>query len=75
MKGLPEIRERLERKAQAFRRLFSTPDGKEVLDILKDEFAEGDLFDVDPCVTAYRLGARDMVVYINQLMRYDNAKS
>lgn len=50
--------------------MFSTPEGKEVLKHLEQEFDADILFERDPNVTAYNLGRRDVVVYIRQMLRY-----
>ena len=65
-----DIRNRLRKKAGAISRLFSSPEGQEVLSLLDEEFLYGDMFDNDPHRTAYNLGARDVVIYIHQLLRH-----
>jgi hypothetical protein len=42
--------------------------------MLREEFYEGDLFTPDPNTTAYNLGRRDVVVYIDQLMNFKDEK-
>lgn len=64
-----ELKERLDKKAAVLGRLFSTPDGAEVLSFLEDEFAKGELFSTEPLITAHRIGSRDVVVYLQQLVR------
>ncbi len=66
-----EAKEKLARKASVFKQVFNTPDGKQALNILEQEFNRLDIFEKGaPDATAYNLGRRDVVVYINQLLRY-----
>lgn len=69
MKKADDVKARLQRKASVLKRVFAGPEGQEALEFLRQEFVEGPLFDKDPLVTAHRLGARDMVVFIQQLVR------
>lgn len=66
---LDKVKQRLSRKAAALARFLSSPDGAEIVEILEEEFVYGELFDNDPCKTAYNLGGRDVVVYLRQLKR------
>ena len=70
-KAQADIKERLERKAAVLQRVFSTPDGAEALDYPDEEFTRGALFSQDPLSTAYKLGARDVVIYLQQLTRFE----
>lgn len=65
-----EVRERLQKKAAIFQQIFSTPAGKEGLEYLDEEFTRGQMFTADPLQTAYMLGARDVVIYLQQLIKY-----
>lgn len=56
------------RKAQAVRRVFSSPDGKEALDILIAQFGGSCYSKGDPHHTAYLEGGRDVLIYIRQLI-------
>lgn len=68
-------KQKLRDKAARFHRLFSTHDGEQVLQDLIDEFDADDLFDENPHKMGWKVGRRDAVVYIKQLMRYeDNAR-
>jgi hypothetical protein len=68
-------KQKLRDKAVRFHRLFSTHDGQQVLQDLEDEFNQDELFDDNPYKTNYNIGRRDVIVYIKQLMRYeDNAR-
>jgi hypothetical protein len=69
-KTVVEVRDRLKQKSIIIRRLFSTPDGMEVLKVLDEEFTKGKMFTPEPLQTAYLLGARDVVLYIQQLLVY-----
>lgn len=62
---------KLREKAARFYRLFKTHDGEQVLKDLEDEFDADDLFNENPHKTNYNVGRRDAVVYIKQLMRYE----
>lgn len=55
-------------------RVFAGADGKEALEVLERAFDGENLFAEDPYRTAYNLGARDVVVYIRQLNRYEAPK-
>jgi hypothetical protein len=70
MNSLLDIRTRLAKKSAKIKKLFSSPDGKEVLDILEEEFNGDNLFYADPYTTAHKLGSRDVVVYLQQLIRH-----
>jgi hypothetical protein len=50
-----------------YRRVFGTPDGKAVLRDLQMSF-DGNTFDVDPHVSAYKQGQRSVVILINNLL-------
>lgn len=67
--------EKLRDKAARFYRLFSTHDGELVLKDLEDEFDADELKGATDADTNYNIGRRDVIVYIRQLMRYeDNAR-
>ncbi len=65
-----DIKERLARKAMLFQQLFKSPLGEEALEYLKEEFTNGEMFSQDPLSTAYKLGARDVVIYIQQMVKF-----
>ena len=67
-KTLDELKARLSKKAEVISRLFATPDGQEALSFLEAEFLNGELFSTEPLVMAHRIGSRDVVVYIQQLL-------
>jgi hypothetical protein len=62
----------VESKADYFKAVFKTPNGKKVLQDLHDELNSDAIFaDGDSHKTAYNLGRRDAYIYINQLLRID----
>ncbi|KKN23611.1 hypothetical protein LCGC14_0903130 [marine sediment metagenome] len=65
----------LAKKTKRFHKLFTSPIGKQVLQDLEDEFNQDQIFDPNSdSVTAHNLGQRDVVIYINQMIRNkDNA--
>lgn len=69
--NMAKIKHELAHKAGAFKRVFLSADGEEVLQALRDEFNGDVMFNSDPYKTAYNLGSRDLVVYIDQLLRYE----
>jgi len=65
-----DIKERAKYKVSRIQALFSTPEGKEVLKFLNDEFNGTELFVMgDPHATSYRLGQRDVYVYLEQAVK------
>ena len=73
-KAQADIKARLDRKAAVLQRVFSTPDGLEVLEYLDEEFTKGVMFSQDPRDEAYKLGARDVVIYLQQLVKFGETK-
>lgn len=69
MSNLETAKERLKKKAKVFQNLFSTPDGKKALEALQQEFDSVDIMSDTPEKTAYRLGQRDVVKYIEQMIQ------
>ncbi len=63
------IKSRLHHKAELVHAFMNSETGKALIEVLEDEFYDGELFDPDPCVTAYNLGRRDVVNYLKQLER------
>jgi len=68
----PSLKGLLRDKAILFRNVFRTPEGIKVLEALDKEF-NADKLHVpgDPYTTNYNLGRRDVVIYIHQLMRFE----
>jgi len=57
-------------KSGFFYRIFTSPDGKKVLEWLEEEFDMDEIFTAgEPDTTVYNLGKRDVVVYIRQMIR------
>lgn len=73
-KAQADVKARLDRKAAVLQRVFSTPDGQEALGYLDEEFTKGQLFSSDPLSTAYKIGSRDVVIYIQQLVKFGETK-
>lgn len=72
---MEEKKQKLRDKAARFHRLFSSHDGEQVLKDLEDEFDQDELYDDNPYKTNYNIGRRDVIIYIKQLMRFeDNAR-
>ena len=67
--------ENLGKKAGDFHKLFTSPIGVKVLEALEEEFNPDKLFGSNNAETNYKVGARDVVIYIRQMIRYtDNAR-
>ena len=63
--------ENLRKKARRFTKLFTSPTGKLVLKDLEDEFNPDVLLSVQDSETFYNVGRRDVIIYIQQLIRYE----
>ncbi len=62
--------EQVVHKSGFFYRIFTSPDGKKVLEWLEDEFDKDEIFKAgEPDTTVYNLGKRDVIVYIRQMIR------
>lgn len=63
-------------KSGYFYRIFTSPDGKKVLEWLEEEFDADEIFAAgEPDTTSYNLGKRDVIVYIRQMIRLkENAR-
>lgn len=73
-KTVEDARRALRGKSDALIELLNNPVGKSLIETLEAEFYDGNLFDPDPHVTAYKCGRRDVVVYLHQLQRYGELK-
>jgi hypothetical protein len=62
------IFEALRQKSRAFKSIFSGPEGQKALKALQDEFDQLNIMSETPEKTAYKLGQRDVVKYIEQLI-------
>jgi hypothetical protein len=67
--SLKVIYANLDKKRGQFRNLFKTQDGQAVLKALHEEFNQLDIMAATPERTAYNLGGRDVVMYIEQLLK------
>ena len=56
----------LNEQKELVRRVFSTPDGQELLKFLEKCYCDP-VFDPDPYINAYRIGAHDVTVYIRRM--------
>ena len=62
-------------KSGDFHKLFTSPIGAKVLDALELQFNPDVLVGETDAKTNYNVGARDVVIYIRQMIRYtDNAR-
>lgn len=60
----------LVKKSGEFHKLFTSPIGKTVLKYLEDQYDLDEIFQEGvPDGTAYKLGGRDVIVYIRQMIR------
>lgn len=66
---LEKLRSKLAHKSEMVNAFMSSEAGKAIIELLEDEFYDGELMDVDPYKTAYNLGRRDVVLYLKQLKR------
>lgn len=69
---ISDARKNLSRRAILFRQVFNSEDGKKVLAVLEAEAEPEVLFDENPHKTAYNCGRRDLLIYIKQLLRYED---
>lgn len=56
-----KVKEKMQDRQRAFGRVFLSEDGKKLLEVLKDEWYDGDLLGADAYETAKNLGAREVV--------------
>lgn len=54
---------------------FASPDGREVLDDLKDEFSNVHLGDPNPYVMAQKVGAHTVIQYIESHIEAEEKKA
>jgi hypothetical protein len=60
----------LGKKAGDFHKLFTSPIGVKVLEALEEEFNPDILLGKTDAETNYKVGSRDVVIYIRQMIRY-----
>lgn len=66
-----KIRKALKEKSDKFKRVFlDDPDGVEVLKGMRDMFDPSNIFDRDTGITAFKLGQRDVIKYVDSLVNY-----
>ena len=70
----PDIEKRLDERAKAVWAVFQTDGGQRALDVLRDMFDADDLRGQTTEDTYYRLGQRDVIIYIDQLIRRVNGE-
>lgn len=74
-KAITEATARIRHKAQAFKRVFRDhPDGKYILLCLKQEFMPPQMFNPDSNVTLANAARRDMLDYIERMVRFEEEK-
>lgn len=61
----------LDKKAARFHRVLTSPDGAKCFEDLIEAFDHDEIKGDDPYETYYKLGQRDVIVYLKQLIRYD----
>ena len=70
--ALESAKARLRKKAQVFKScLRDHPNGRLVVMYLKQEFLASELWSPDPHVTAGNAKARDMIDYIERMIRFE----
>ena len=62
--------ESLEKKAKDFYQIFTSPRGVKVLEALEEEFNPDKLLGKTDAETNYKVGGRDVVIYIRQMIRF-----
>jgi len=65
-----KIKTRLTIKSARVQAFMASEIGKEIIQMLEDEFYHGDLYDPCPHKTAYNLGRRDVVVFLRELQNW-----
>jgi len=68
--SLDKVRKRLAKKSARVQNFMNSEIGKDLIDVIEDEFYHGELFDNDPYRTAYNLGRRDVVIFLKQLLNW-----
>lgn len=66
--ALDKWQEAVDRKGILFRKVFGTSNGKKAFQELVDIFVKQSSKGVDPYDTYYKLGQRELVEYIRQIM-------
>jgi len=66
---ITELRHNLKKKAIPFHNVFSSPEGQEVLDMLRAEFSPAALCDNSPHQTIVHAAQRDVIEYIEIMIK------
>lgn len=66
-----EVLKRLRKKTQAAARILNSPDGKVLMEALETEFIPVNIIGKDALETYYSLGQRDVVMYLKQLLNFE----
>lgn len=72
MSNLAKMKSELSRKAHTFRMVFNSDEGKQVMAALEAEAEPEQLFHENPHKTAYNCGKRDLLIFIKQILRYED---
>jgi GTP cyclohydrolase II len=73
--ALEKLKNDLKKRVRLYQSVFGTIDGAKVLSQMHEEFNGEDVFSRDPQQTAYNLGKRDVVLYIQGMMNADIGES
>ena len=68
-KRIRELRRDLQKKSVPFHNVFSSPEGQEVLSVLKEEYDGLNVVGQDEYVTVVRAAQRDVVRYIETMIK------
>jgi hypothetical protein len=75
MPSVEDVKANLVRKSLVVSQMLATPGGQALLEIIEAEFVTGktgkSLLGADPQRTAYNIGAYDVVLYLQQLQRFN----
>lgn len=73
--AIENMKRRIREKAATFHEFLSNPVGKELIQILKEEFDGADLRGATSDDTYYNLGSRDVVMFLETLGRIHDKTS
>ncbi len=62
----------LEKRRALFHRVFTTPEGKQVLEMLRKDHQEVAMFSKDPLVMAYNTAQFELVQYLRDMSNGDD---
>ena len=65
--SVDDVRAVMRRREESFHRAMRTAEGVELLRALEDEFYDCDLMGKTPEETAFKLGAREVVVFLRRM--------